>query len=185
MSTCTEVQSLQYPATPAAPSANRYRLIQLSAAMHAEGNAPFISSMPAGAREQGRAEIFMQSSMQPEVHPWSATAAGTQHAQRHDSRARAAIKALPEAGSRPVSLDMSVVAATCSIFQDASILIGMHPDQVGCKLYVNADPSRLGVVSAFLLPCGACTNNWLLAPVEVYLAGKHVLLLRACILPVR
>ena len=147
-STCTGVQSSQHSAMPAAHSANRHRSEVLSAEQFAEEEVHSIPSRSSETHEQSRAEVSMQSSMQPEVHTQPATAAGSQPTQRHDSTAGAAVKAFSEAGSRTVSLDRSVVADMCSLFQDASVLVGMHPDQVSCRLDPMLILSSIIVVSA-------------------------------------
>ena len=138
-STCTELQSSQHCAMSAAHAANGNSSEQLFAQLHAKEKAPSISGMPAEAHEQGRAEISMQSSMQQGLESQSAIAAGSHHTQRHDSKAGASVKALSEAGSCATNLDRSVVAEMCSLFQDASVLVGMHPDQVCYISNVNAD----------------------------------------------
>lgn len=84
---------------------------------------------------RGEAVTDIQSSKQkkPEaLDLQSGSSSEGRYAQRHESSAAKATMSLPEVDSQSHGLAEADVAGLCSLFQDASVLVGMHPDQVSC-----------------------------------------------------
>ena len=83
-----------------------------------------------------RAEVLtdIQSSKQkkPEILE-SGSSSGSRYAQRHETSTKTAVKFLSEVDSLSHGLAEADVAGVCSLFQNASVLVGMHPDQVSCR----------------------------------------------------
>ena len=78
----------------------------------------------------------MPSSMQQAIDLKPELPSGNEHIMESDCTAGVATMPPSEAQSRNGACDEDMVAETCSLFQDASVLVGMHPDQARC--YWNA-----------------------------------------------
>jgi len=99
------------------------------------------------------ADIQASKQNKPEVLDLqSGLSSGGRYAQRHESSAETATMSLSEVDSRSYGLAEADVARVCSLFQDASVLVGMHPDQVSCfrgPFYPCARPSEQQKLTLF------------------------------------
>ena len=118
----------------AAHPVNGVELSQLSTELCPGQGAAVLDSTPADAGGVGPAQASMQRGMQADPGLQLAPAATplNQHIQRQDSKAVGAIQSVSGTNSTSRGLDEGQVVEICSLFRDASVLVGMHPDQVRC-----------------------------------------------------
>ena len=133
----SDPQSMQAFGMMAAHPASRAEPPQQAAELCTDLEAPAISSMPENTVRQGQAGISTRNSMQRNADLLSASAAADRTAQGHGSEAGEAAGPLSEADCISGGLDDSIAAELCALLQEASVLVGMHPDQVLCRQTAN------------------------------------------------
>ena len=90
-------------------------------------------SMPAEAAGQSPAQTPMQGRIRAKLGLQSSPAlTSKQQAQAYDSKTDVPHEPLSKAEGTSRGLGAGEVAEVRSLFQDASVLVGMHPDQVRC-----------------------------------------------------